>query len=152
MGLSQLGRWEYTLPLPSCAPLLLLLFACVGCPGISSSWDGNMLALAHQYMLHLLFQLILHLVTVHQALQRCELSQPPADPGLSNPGEIQAEKCNEHFVHELRDPLSCSKPQEESLSLEHPLHNVTCSTFCWKINLLLCGKPFHLTSRMALLR
>lgn len=33
-----------------------------------------MLALAHQYVLHLLFQLILHLVTVHQALQWCELS------------------------------------------------------------------------------
>lgn len=40
---------------------------------LSSPQDGNMLALGRRYVLQLLFQLILHLVTVHQTLQQCEL-------------------------------------------------------------------------------
>lgn len=32
-----------------------------------------MLALGHRYVLQLLFQLMLHLVTVHQTLQQCDL-------------------------------------------------------------------------------
>lgn len=53
---------------------LTVVVVCMCWMFLSSSQDGNTLALSHRYVLQLLFQLILHLVTVHQTLQQCELS------------------------------------------------------------------------------
>lgn len=79
---------------------------------LSSSQDGNLLARDQWYVLQLLFQLVLHLVTVCQTLQQCELYLSL----LLILGYLTLENfrwnlpglCNEHFVQKLGGGLSAA--------------------------------------------
>lgn len=79
------------------------------------------------------------------------LPQPSTNPGLSNPGEFQTEfpgPCPAVSILCISWEAAL-KLREETCSWS--THFTTCSTFCPK-NLLVYRKPFHRSSRMALLR